>query len=180
MPSPEAVTFQMGWSATDLVDEQLNVARNDKLTVGVGRDDNTAAGQFDLVIGGRNNETDIIPGSTGFTLADNTWYRLSFDFVRSGSSTWTASNVDLDNFGLTGAAFVSDVASVASYDDFDPGQGRNLDGSTSAWAFAGFDLSNGAEVIDNIEVEVAPIPEPGSLALIAAGGLLIAARRRRD
>ena len=61
---------------------------------------------------------------------------------------------------------------------YTPNSGGAFDGTPDALEIYGISKHTDWYAIDNLRLEVGPIPEPGSLALLGMGGLLMLSRRR--
>jgi len=166
-PQLNRTTFVGGWAVSD------------------GAVDLIGAGFFDLHPG-NGNYVDL-DGSTSnagvfsktLTLAAGVTYSASF--VLAGSARGDSNTVDVA-FGTSTAAYTrasSDPFAVAAPISFTPGTSGNY---TLSFANQGGD--NLGAILDNVSVESigAPIPEPGTYALMFAGLAavgVIAHRRRR-
>jgi hypothetical protein len=109
------------------------------------------------------------------TLTPGEWYQLSGTFQNMGGGAIQISGT-LKDFGTDGT---TPGATVFTY----PAQtltAVDIASDSSVWpAFRAF-KNDGATALDSFTA-TSSVPEPGTLALMAAGvsGLLIAARRRR-
>lgn len=99
---------------------------------------------------------------TIYTTADDTIEGVVTDSLASNSGTSSADNSYQEHADSLVATNLMDGKRL--FISFE-----NVDGNENA---------NGFSRIDNVFVEVVPVPEPGSLALLSLGGLLIARRRR--
>lgn len=101
--------------------------------------------------------SDISSGTATFTL--NTYLIFDDSVITLFDSRTIQGNPDADDLSLTG------LAPGAAY--------------SSVRVLFAVDASNGVRgLIDDVTLEQVPVPEPGSLALLGLGGLLIARRRR--
>lgn len=108
------------------------------------------------------NGTTLFDGS-----GDNT-YRIDTDVWINASFTWTAATGDFSFSWTYPAQPNRGPMTVANYT------------LNSNEVFFGFGTVDDAARFDNIVINGELIPEPGSLALLSLGGVLLAARRRRD
>lgn len=110
------------------------------------------------------------------TLSEDVWYRytLTLNPINTGSDTYdvrvqTIESTDLDVTN-TGLAFRNNIADINSFYFFsNTGPGNTGDN---------YAVDNVRVVGSAGELNFDVIPEPSSLALLAAGGLLVARRRR--
>lgn len=163
------------------------VATNDHIMVtfqgaGGASDPDTRQLNFFNIVNGDSpfGGPDLSSSFGGFDSAeyvDGNWYKLELVWTfDSGDGlfdlTATIQNSTAD--GTLGAT----VASIAASDLDNP----SLRDDGTVYAFFGsqaISVDRGIDTLDNFEVDVVPIPEPGSLSLIGLGGLLVLARRRK-
>lgn len=106
-------------------------------------------------------------------LTAGNWYRLTYQATLNGDGT-IANLVTLYAIGADGLATPVEVDSVS-------GDVTNAGLLASTESYSSYDIrnanSNGIDAIDNLNV--AFIPEPSALALVALGGVALGGRRRR-
>ena len=147
-----------------------------------------ATNQWAVIFSNPNGTTGSIEQSVGTVDAGSTIYRLTFD------QSQNALGGDLGASALTEVEILVDGVVVDSYDSTAniPDQGEGVSNEifdfTLDTAVVGIDagddvtvrftadVDGGQWVFDNVEIAV--IPEPGSLALLGLGGLLMLRRRR--
>ena len=95
------------------------------------------------------------------------WYNVSF--------TWTPTSGTTGNFVATGTS--SDSSSNWAITE----TGFTFDSNEAYFGFGSADYFGSLSVAtyDNIEITGTEVPEPGSLALMGLGGLMMLKRRRR-
>ena len=146
-----------------------------------------ATNQWAVMFANNNGSTGSIEQSVGTVDAGSTMYRLTFD------QTQNAGGVGIGAASLTVVELLVDgvvvdaLNTTAAIPDQGLGVSNEIFDFTLDTADAGIeagddvtvrfraDLNGGQWVIDNVEIEV--VPEPGSLALLGLGGLLVARRR---
>lgn len=149
------------------------VSATDHVIVAVSRD---AANAFRL--GAANGAHGSIGGGQLFgnsapSLTGGNWYRLEGTILfNAATKTFTFNNVSLDDFGPAGTSEVT--PNVLS------GTGATVTASTFGTTGRALFMTNrdrGFQITDNYYAE--SVPEPTSLGLLSAGGLLLLGRRRR-
>lgn len=111
-----------------------------------------------------------IPGTA--SLVAGNWYRLTTT-LENVSATQVEISGALEDWGTTGAAFVSNILSTTGNVVSFSGSDLVL-GDSTVWAGQRFFTEGGALRVDNFEVT----PEPSTFGLLCLGGLLVARRRR--
>lgn len=110
--------------------------------------------------------------SSGFSLAASTWYKLSVSVQQSPTANTFSFTMGLENWGSTGAAFVSTTSGPTS------GTFTNSTLYNDTTTYAGFraqEGQTGAVAFDSVTV----VPEPASALLALCGGAAMLLRRRR-
>ncbi len=120
---------------------------------------------------GNNGTASIVNATAAFSLTTNTWYKLSATFTDIGTSFSYAATVE--NYGTTGASFVSTVQSISGT------QAQTSLSSSDTTAYGAFrangTTNNKVLALDNFAI----IPEPSTASLImGALGMLALLRRR--
>lgn len=109
-------------------------------------------------------------GTGSMNMADNTWYRVAFDWTASGSGNQGDFTVNVTRW--TGSAWATHGSLGTTGYTFD-----------SAEAYFGFgelySNTNGGVVFDNISITGELVPEPSHLALIVVSFSCLLLRRRR-
>lgn len=148
----------------------------------------TTTGSIDGVSGG----SFAFQGATGqgvtnngaqavFSFDGSLWTALTFDFARRGTSTGF-NNVTVEMFdGTTSLGILGVLGAAGSSWELTSYDISALNGVADAsivFTFDGATSDTGNNRLDNVTINGTAIPAPGSVALIALGGL-VGARRRR-
>lgn len=122
---------------------------------------------------GRNNfgndDPEIVNGANTILTPGENQQKVIFGTWHSGTYTWTPTSGTTGDlsFTLTGTQNGNVVMSVTGFTFGD-----------EAGYFAFGDLDSDGVTYDNIEITGTVVPEPGSLALLGLGGLMMITRRR--
>lgn len=104
------------------------------------------------------------------TIADNIWYKFSVSLAKSTTANVFSSSMIVENWGSTGAAFVSTLATST-------GTFTNSELYTDTTAYAGIrsGSDSGITRFDSFEV----VPEPSGFLLLGCSAIGLLVRRRR-
>jgi MYXO-CTERM domain-containing protein len=148
----------------------------------------TTTGSIDGVSGG----SFAFQGATGqgvtnngaqavFSFDGSLWTALTFDFARRGTSTGF-NNVTVEMFDGTTSLGVLGVLGAAGSSweltSYDISALNGVADASIVFTFDGATSDTGNNRLDNVTINGTAIPAPGSVALIALGGL-VGTRRRR-
>lgn len=198
-PSNTAYTVEAGASVTISMMLKLNDAGfgagGSKAFIGLATAQNTAWGQNassgstyfggvaeNAVNLGTRAAVNGGPGANGNTgaigsgaLTGGNWYLFSATLDKPTSGTTWTSNGFLQDFGANGTTAGSVVRSWAQTRDL---TGDNFLSAAATPTYLNFGVRNQSwSAVDNFNVTTAAVPEPGTLGLIAATGLLALRRR---
>jgi hypothetical protein len=104
-------------------------------------------------------------------LATDHWYRITMIVTLTGGGSYSL-DASIDDFGADGTGFVSNILTGSTTDTV-----PLLSGVTTLYPAFGGDAYGNATNLDNFTV--ATVPEPSSLALVLAGGAMLAFRARK-
>lgn len=126
-----------------------------------------------------NGSTATAGTTSGFSLADGNWYRISATFTQTNTTTGLFSFLTtVSDLGVDGTSTPSLVSSSSGTLAV-----SSLAGTNSSGLYAGFRTSQGtpfsATKFDNFAVDTAVIPEPASIGLIGLAVTAGVLRRRR-
>lgn len=149
-----------------------NVAATGAGNAHVGMRLNTTSNNTTYRLGVRNNNGNGTLGST-FGLTVGHWHKLTVDFTNTDPGAGSVDlDVTIDNYGASGAAFVSNVIT-----DTTTFSAINTVMTGDSAVYSAFRIPRGDNLssLDNFSF----VPEPGALGLLMVGGLAALARRRR-
>ena len=163
----------------------------------VGTQDFSAAQGAPAATDGEQHGTISFSGSmsqlTSFTIADGETYTLTVDVGQVHNFSDSVGTISLYGSTLGLGTALSNTNGTALQADIAPGAGAYLLNQTVTYTalasgdpFAGqqlgivFTNSAGTQTLyDNVRLDIVPVPEPSSAALLGLGGLALILRRRK-
>jgi hypothetical protein len=139
----------------------------------------TAGSSVQLIFNNADTSTSTTVQSTRTVLAEDQWYHIAATYDDNGTTTANDSTVKLylTPFSSSDAVLVQTQTSVADVRDLNDSNERLELGSTFGLNPLGGNLDE-VRYSNVVRESFNLVPEPGSLALIGLGSLLILARRR--
>jgi hypothetical protein len=137
----------------------------------------TSSFSFDFKYGSGGSDAANI-STANFNLVTNNWYKLDIVLTRSDTANAFTYSAALENWGTTGSALVSSIASVSN------AAFTNAGLYTASQLYTGVAAANiggGFTAFDQFYMGAEPIPEPSEMLLLSLGvGALWLQMRRKS